>query len=300
MVRTENAGVGLLLLVVLSGNVRAGGIRYDCFFDDQRSGARLSTGFAIDTSGTLIGNWDPETNPEGTRTKPGMFGRFEDHENLPVALTFDFNFGGQLLTRTRGTFRLRVNPQRGTVRITRFEADLLAGGPQTLTADLTLESETFRTRNPDSLYIGGIPITIPLGEVTMSAMTVVQTPERAKGTLTLIEGQRYAFTIVPTVTLTAQFDIFGTVIDVPPTQVPFPLGGEIEFDGVTAKVTAVQTIDQSASQSVGLELPTFPMDIPTILPPGETAHVLMSLLVDKVSAHLIGEVTMEAIGYRRP
>lgn len=289
-----------LVLASIAGTARAQSARYDFFFDQTRSGLHASAGFAINTSGTLIGNWDADANPEGTRTKPGLFGSFGDDENLPAELTFDFTIGGDIRTGTRGTFRLRVNPRRGTARMARLEADLLAGGPQTLPADLTLESETFRTRSPESLFLGDIPITIPLGEITMSSMTIVQTEERAIGTLTLIEGQRYAFTVVPTVTLTAQFDVFGTIIDVPPTQVPFPLSGEIAFSGVTAELSSVQTLDVSESQPVGLSLPEFPLDLPTIIPPGDTAHLLMNLLVDEVAAHLTGDLTTQATGYVHP
>lgn len=287
-------------LAFIAGAARAESSRYDCFFDQTHSGLHASTGFAINTSGALIGNWDADSNPEGTRTKPGLFGSFGDDENLPADLTFDFNLGGDVRSATRGTFRLRVNPRRGTLRMTRLEADLLAGGPQTLSADLTFESETFRTRNPESLFIGDIPITIPLGEITMSLLTIVQTEERAVGTLTPIEGQRYAFVVIPMVTLTAEFDVFGTVIDVPPTQLPFPMMGEIEFSGVTATVTSVQPLDLSAGQSVGVALPEFPLDLPTIIPPGDTAHLLLNLVVDEVAAHLTGDITTQATGYLHP
>jgi hypothetical protein len=49
-------------------------------------------------------------------------------------------------------------------------------------------------------------------------------------------------------------------------------------------------------QEPDVQLPSFPMDVPTILPPGETAHLLMDLTLDEVGSSLVGQLTIAADG----
>ncbi len=42
--------------------------------DSEMSGAFLDTSLSLVMNGTFIGDYDEETNPEGTMTRPGLFG----------------------------------------------------------------------------------------------------------------------------------------------------------------------------------------------------------------------------------
>lgn len=286
----------ILLSAAIVAAAHAESDRYDFQFNPYRSGLDAELAWTVGTAGTLIGNWDSEQNPEGTRTKPGLFGRFGDDENLPVDITLDFAVGGDLHSATAGTFRLRANRHRNIVRIARLQADLLASGPITIAAELTLMTDNFRTRNPDSFYLGDFPITLPLGEISLDSLTIVQSEDRAAGELTPIEGDRYSFLVVPLVTLSGQITVLGNALDLPPTQVPFPLAGEVELGPVTARIVSVQPIDFSDSQNPNLALPEIPLDLPTIFPPGTTAHLLLNLTMDELSSSFTGEQRTEADG----
>lgn len=275
---------------------RAESVRYDCRFDPARSGLSAHIGLHVGTAGALHGNWDELNNPEGTRTKPGLFGGFGDDENLPVDVSFDFDLGGRVDSATAGAFRLRVKPDRNLIRMADLDADLLAGGPVTLPAEVTLLTDNFRTRQPDSLYFGDIPITLPLGEISLTALRITQTEERVVGSLTPIEGNRFSFIIVPIVNLSGQFTALENTFDLPPTPMPLPLTGEIEIGPIFVHLVSIQPIDLSQSQPLDLELPEFPLDLPTILPPGDTAHLLMNLLLSEVGSVFQGELRAEADG----
>ncbi len=290
------SGLACLLIAACAATAGAESVRYDCRFDAARSGLSANIGLHVGTAGALIGNWDELNNPEGTRTKPGLFGGFGDDENLPVDISFDFTLGGRVDSATAGAFRFRVKQDRNLIRIADLDADLLAGGPVTLPAEVMLLTDNFRTRQPNSAYIGGIPITLPLGEISLTALRMTQTEDRAVGSLTPIEGSRYSFIIVPIVNLSGQFTALENTFDLPPTPMPLPLTGEIEIGPIFVHLLSIQPIDLSQSQPLDLELPEFPLDLPTILPPGDTAHLLMRLILNEVGSVFQGELRTEADG----
>ncbi|GIK16343.1 MAG: hypothetical protein BroJett003_13070 [Planctomycetota bacterium] len=292
-------GVVVASLASAAEDARAQSARYDCRIDDRRSGLDADISLHANTSGTLIGNWNEFENPSGTRTKPGFFGGFGERENLPVDVSFDFALGGPSRSASAGAFRLRINPRRERVRLSRLEADLLADGPLILPAELTLETDTFRTRSPDSLFPGDVPITLPLGEIALTELRLVQTEDAAVGTLSRIEGDRYAFEVILIVQVGGRVTVLENDFELPPTPVPLPLTGEVVAGPLFARVISVQPIDLSQAQNPELELPEFPLDLPTILPPGQTAHLLMNLVLQEIGATFQGELRLEAEGVRQ-
>jgi hypothetical protein len=59
------------------------------------SGISGNLAISARTQGTLVGNYDPDTNPNGTRTKPGLFGSFDPTENVPVEVRIGAAIGGE-------------------------------------------------------------------------------------------------------------------------------------------------------------------------------------------------------------
>jgi len=283
-------------LLYVSAAGAFGQLPFDFVIQPAQSGFSATLGVAANTTGTLIGNYDPKSNPTGTRTKPGLFGPFGPDENLPVNMTLGLGLGGSPQSQQTGAFRLTLNPAAGTVTLAGYQTDLLASGPLGLDATLSLETETFRTRNPTSVYIGGVPIELPIGEATLSELTAAQTADPAVGVLQTLEPNRYAFLVAPLVTLTATLDVFGNPIEFPGAPTPFLLEGEIVVSGDSAVLTALRAVTQEQTLEPGLALPEFPLDLPTILPPGDTAHLLLNLTLSDVTFGIDGELRTTAFG----
>lgn len=267
---------------------------YTLTIDPEASGLTASLGLDIDTAGTLIGDWDPDTNPEGTRTKPGLFGSFGSTENLPVAADLGFSLAGDLQTQTAGGATLTLDLDAGVLTLEGLQADLLSGGPASVPATIGIAPESFRTKQPDSAYIG-IPIDLPIGELSLTALTLTQSGV-AVGVLTEIETGRYSFVLAGLAEIAGGAELLGTGVEIPALPLPLALSGEIVLEGETVTLTSLQPIDQTDEQNPGTEIPEFPLGLPTILPPGETANVVLSLVLDRVATGLVGELALAATG----
>ncbi len=272
---------------------------YDFTFVQQSSGISGSLASGVATTGTLIGNYNAVDNPTGTRTKPGLFGSFGATENVPVPISLGGGLNGSLESATSGLFRMDANAVTGVMSIDNFEANFLASGLLDVPVTVSLEYETFRTRNPSSTYIGGIPLTLPIGTVTLNAFSVRQNGPSI-GTLTANAGGGYDFVVVPLVELTLSFSLLGNEFALPTTTVPFPLSGQVTFNGNTAVLGSLTPLAFDQSFDVNQVLPQQAFDLPTILPPGGTASVLFDLTLDSISATLDAEVQTTANGVLIP
>lgn len=272
----------------------AGAQTYSLSIDPNASGLTATLGLDIDTAGSLIGDWDPDTNPEGTRTKPGIFGSFGSTENLPVAADLGFSLAGDLLTQTSGGAMLTLDLDAGVVTLEGLVADLLSDGPASIPATIGVAPESFRTKQPDSVYIG-IPIDLPIGDLSLTELTLTQSGV-AVGVLTEIERNRYSFVLAGLAEIAGAAELLGTAVEIPALPTPLALSGEIVLDGETVTLASLQPIDQTDEQNPGTEIPEFPLGLPTILPPGETVNLLLNLVLDRVATGLVGELALTATG----
>ncbi len=255
-----------------------------------------SSNIGANTAGTLIGDWDPVNNPGGTRTKPGLFGGFGSTENLPVNLTANLNVTGAPSVPLIGGFFLDVDTVAGTVTMTNYGSS--QGGTPTgaLALSATITTESFRTRTPDSTYPGGIPVTLPLGDANFTALDVIQDGTPALGTLTPTGGNTYDFAVSPFVTITGTIDLNGTFTDIGPLSGVLPITGSLTILGNSATITSIATIAFQDTQSPNQALPQFPFGLPTVLPPGSTANVLLDLILQQINVALNAQIQNNATG----
>lgn len=233
--------------------------------------------------GTLIGNYDAVTNPTGTLTRPGAFG---GAGNLPVNFNATGGANGAATTRPAGAFTLIADTTGLTVSIDGFTADLLVGSTPSFDFAVTAVFQTFRTFNPNSIYPGNFPITIPLGASTLNTLSLAQTGQ-AVGTLTPAGAGAYDFTLAAPAEATVSVTLLdGSVIGPVTVPAPLVLTGTLTIEGATAIVTlAAQT---SASQTIpdpapGQGVTALPFALPTVLPPGQTANVLVSFTISSIT-----------------
>ncbi|UYV11204.1 MAG: EF-hand domain-containing protein [Phycisphaera sp.] len=267
---------------------------YDLVLTDA-SGLDGTIAVGVETDGSLIGDWDPDTNPDGTRTKPGLFGSFGPTENVPVPATAGLSIGDDLSAVSGGAFSLSLDPDADAMSIAGAMIDLLGGSPLSLPAEISLQFDTFRTRAPDSTFIGGFPLTFPLGELALTELVFAQT-DLADGVLMATAPGEFTFMIAIPGTLTGEVDAMGAPVALPPTPFALPLTGTITVDAGAATLISAAMLDQETLQEPMTELPGIPLPLPTILPPGSTANVVLNLTLESIALDVMADLTLVAEG----
>jgi hypothetical protein len=282
--------------VAPSAASEASGLYRFTYVTDQ-SGLNATLSASVSTSGTLIGNFDPATNPTGTRTKPGLFGSFGSSENLPVAVQ-DLSVAaeGPVTTRTAGSFDLRCDTVEGTVSLSGLSLDALSGGSIEIPFSVSLFTEAFRTRNPTATY-PSIPLEIPVGSVTVTQLAFTQVGP-AVGTITPIDGVSFDVEVTVPVELSLTATILGQAFDVSDGPVlPLPLSGVVTFAGDVATFAGSTPLQFQQSQSPGEPLRSFDLPLPTTNPDVD-ANVVASLVLDEIGVSMLGQLVSAAGGQR--
>ena len=265
------------------------------FETTSNSGLMGSADLSLSTAGTLIGDWNADTNPTGTRTKPGIFGSFGSTENVAVPVSLGFGLGGPIDTRTSASFGMNFNTGAGTVLVSNYSANFLADGPVSLPATLSLAFDSFRTRNPDALF-PGVPLDLPFGELQLVTLTATQVGPAGVGTLSPVGGGTYDISVLTPVLLEASFEGLGQMFSLGSIPAVLPIQGQVTLSGLSAQLLATAEIDLANSTNPGVALPQFPLGLPTILPPGGTANLLFDLMLDEIGLSLDAVLTLEANG----
>lgn len=294
-------------LAAIAGHAHAQNGEWTFEVVSAQSGINATLDNSIDTTGTLIGNWNADTNPTGTRTKPGIniFQPFGATENLPVATTLGAELSGQVQSRTAGGFSLTVagvpggggggGGGGGAVTLSGLNLDLLSDGAASLPVTINLGTATgFRTRSPSFLYPPGV-LDVPIGSASLTALNLAQVGP-AVGTLTPTGANTYDFTIIAAANITLGFSVLGTDIALPGA-VPIPLvfSGSLAFDGTTATLLSTQPIDFMQTLNPDLAVPQFEVPLPT-LNPATPANVLFDLTLSEIMLGLDGTLTTRAAG----
>ncbi|MCL4219764.1 MAG: hypothetical protein KJZ65_00200 [Phycisphaerales bacterium] len=255
----------------------------------------------ITTAGSLIGDYDPDTNPEGTQTRPGLFGG-SGNNPIPASADFLLETGGQ--TSPTGSFALSADLGAGAVSVSGLLLDLLGGDDLPAELAVTLLYSTFRTFNPTFLYPGGIPITIPLGQLGAITGATVEQTDPGVGVLTPT-GDPNVFDLTVAVPVSITFGVELTPIggdpvvqEIGPFPAFLPLAGQfIVVNDSTAQVSLV--IEEQQGEQVipidpPLEMPALPLELPTL--GSATAGVILTLSADSITISTILGASITATG----
>jgi hypothetical protein len=298
----SKAGVAgaLLLCAVIGSRATAAPRTYEFTLNPAASTTAATIDVAAKTDGTLVGNYDPTANPAGTRTKPGLFGSFGEAENVPVPVSIDPNIAGPINSSAAGTFLLTIDPAAQTATLADLSANLLNAGPVALPVDAAVGLANFRTRNPTSTYIAA-NVNLPLGNATVKSLRATQTPDPAIGTLTpTANANEYTLDLTAMVTLEAEVEFQGNNISAPSNPIAFPIAGTIKLTGDTATFTATTTLNLDQMDAPDQPIPPFEFSLPTILPPGGTANVILDLMLNETTTQVTGTSTLNATGVSVP
>jgi hypothetical protein len=243
-------------------------------------------------SGTFIGDYDATTNPGGTQTRPGLFG---GSGNVPINYTSSIVGDAGFATVPIGAFTLELAKGGGT--ITGLELDVTGGEPQGFEVVFNINYQTFRTFNPNSTFPGGFTIPIPLTSGEVTALTIIQT-EAAALVLGMPDAEGTPFTAAVPVEVLLQGDAAGAPIGGKPQPAVLPLVGRFTVSGSSVVVTTSLSIPTQTAPIEGLPpIESQPFPLPTVLPAGSTANLLLSgtfgtgSFTSGLSANLVAEGT---------
>ncbi len=267
---------------------------FDYSFGAGTSSLAVNADVAVDLTGNLKGVFDAATNPGGTRTILGLFGDNGLNAEAPVTITLDVAavLGGAL----DGGFELSYDAALGTITIEQLNATVGAAGSSSADLGVTLNYSTFRSVNPGSVYIGGFPLTLPIGAAAVTDVVVTQSATGVGvGTAGASAGLVDVVAGVP-VELSFNVDLSGFggggVTPVGPLPLVFPVEGTFDLADCETALTggAQEVFSQTIPNPGGFNLVDVPLPLPTILPPGGTADLLLNATVDQLTSS--GDLTV--------
>ncbi len=264
--------VAALGTAVLASAADAASRRWQCSIAPD-SVYTQTTAIQLPLAGTWIGNYDAATNPTGTTTIPGFFGG-SGNNAIPFSMVVKPTVGIQD-AHPAGDMEVAFDPATGAFSISGFGIDILDGQSGTVGTNITLTYSTFRTTNPSSLFPGVSNVTIPLDNGSLTAATAVQTGA-AVGVATPNADATWTFAVGVPVDILVQGSAFGQPFGGTPAPGVMALAGTLAFVDGALVVTA--QVSQQDSQPVPAPPPLVnqPFDLPTVLPAGGVARLLIN------------------------
>jgi hypothetical protein len=245
---------------------------YEFSIDQDDSSIEQTLNVSIPLTGTLIGNYDAETTPDGTSTLPGIFG---GSGNNPIDFSATLALSGSNSVSPQGSFGFALDASGISATIDGFQMDVLGGEVATVAATLNLIYSTFRTVSPSALFIGGIEIPIPLGDIELQNWTLEQT---TPSPIAVLDGPAGA-SLLGVLALNSTFSFMFSGQEIVTDPIPFllPLDGSLLENTKGADIAFFSEFEfDQVVPAVEAGIDSVPLPVPTILPPGGTANLLMS------------------------
>ncbi|MCC6321298.1 MAG: hypothetical protein IT438_07670 [Phycisphaerales bacterium] len=182
--------------------------------------------------------------------------------------------------RPTGTFQLALDTAANTATLQGLSLNLLGTSTATIAASLSnFRYENFCAVDPACELPFLIPLTLPLGNATVSALSVQQSPGAAAGTITPVAGSpnswNFAFPAVEVTTnVTATFS--GSPLPVAPQTLATPFTGTIVINGNTATITS--TLDLNLTPDP-VTTPTPLAPLPFTIPAGQQLCAGLNLIL---------------------
>ena len=269
---------------------------FDCVIDKTLSHSSMVSSVEIVLPGSGVGVYDATTNPGGTRTVNGLGGG-SGNEDVPMNILVenDSGFSGII----SGAFGLGVDINAKTMSIDNMDLDLLTGSLGLTTVNLVMLYSAFTTYNPDSVFVGGAPVSVPLGSFPIISAKVKQTAPSQSGALGPPKGSDFSFWVGVPVGVSFVVDFDGTLTPIGPFDVTMSLPGTLTYTATGMHVTA--GLVGGSNGFVNDPFPGFGIDdanlaLPTIQPPGSTANMLFDSIIASMEHDVLVDFVVEADG----
>lgn len=248
----------------------------------------MSMSLSVPLSGSLIGNYDPATNPGGTRTRTSFFG----NGNVPIPFTADVRAGLRMDTVPSGSMRMTmIAPD--VVILTDLSMNMLSGGSAPIGATLDLANPTFYTSNPTAIFPGNLPpLPIPAGGIT--SFSFEQTSPSIGVMIETDVAGTYDFLALVPADFTFHVHVLAESVELDSFPILLPIAGRLTRDGDSMTIEA--GIDYSVQVPVPVQLDPLvnePFDLPSLLGP---AHVLLNADFGELTAENTVNMQMVAEG----
>ena len=254
------------------------------------------TQISLPLAGTWIGNYDAVTNPTGTQTRPGLFGGSGN-----VAIPFSSVLRPRAVianSNPTGSYVFGLDRATGAVEVANLSLNALGAQGGTIETRMTLTYSTFRTFAPNSTFIGVSNADIPVDSGTMTVATATQSGP-AIGAATANADGSWTFAVTVPVNVLVE----GTAMGAPFSSTSpgsIVMTGTASFNGDQATITSQGTVNETVPVPAPAPLVNMPFDLPTILPPGSTARLLMSGTFADGTSTTTGSSSIVALGTLQP
>ncbi len=301
MSNRPSVGLSVVAGLLASASALAAGVNYDVTIVTSQSTIDSSTNLNVPLAGTFIGNYDATANPTGTKTLPGLFG---GSTNTAISYSATFVAGGAFTTVPSGGFAMNVDVKSLSFTLDGLDIDLLSGQDPSVDATLNILYSSFHTQNPGAIFPGGVTIPVPLGQATLTDLSATQTGGSVAGILIPQGRDTYTFATAVPVDLLATIEANGQVFGGTPVPFAFPIAGTITFGGesVVITITGTNTLEQTQPIDPPATFTAQAIDLPTVLPPGGTAHLLFdgSIASLSVGQSLTFDIVADAAAQLNP
>ncbi len=282
-------------LMMVSGTAGAAESRWNCTVAPASTYTQ-QTNIQLPLAGSWIGNYVAVTNETGTRTIPGLFGG-SGNTAIPFSSTVKPKVS---ITNTHptGTFQFGFNAATGAVDVSNLLVDTLAGQTGTISTSMLLTYSTFRTVQPSSTFIGLTNVDVPVDSGSLTTATAAQSGA-AIGVATPNTDGTFAFAVTVPVTIS----VAGTALGQPFTSTSpaaMALTGTFSIVGNAISLTSQGAINETVPVPAPPPLVSAPFDLPTILPAGQVAHLLISGTFADGSSTTVGSSSLVMNGVPVP
>ena len=255
-----------------------------------------TTQIQLPLAGTWIGNYEAVTNPTGTQTRPGLFG---GSGNVAIPFTSVVRPRAVIAnTNPTGSYVFGLDRATGAVEVTGLALNALGAQGGTIETRMTLTYSTFRTFAPNSTFIGVSNLDVPLDSGALTMANAVQSGP-AIGAATANADGSWSFAVTVPVNVTVE----GTALGAPFTSTSpgsVVMAGTATFNGDQAMLTSQGTVNETVPVPAPAPLVNMPFALPTILPPGATANLLMSGTFSEGTSSTTGSSSIVALGTLQP
>lgn len=291
----HKASTAVLVVGVVSSMAAAAQayvVHYQCQVAPTSS-LNQSAVLSLPLAGTWIGNYDAATNPTGTKTIPGPFGG-STNTAIPFSSTVNATVAVEN-SNPAGSFELGFDAVAGTVTVNKLFLDALPSQSGSIETELVLTFSTFHTTNPNSIYFGVNNFALPMGGGKLTRADATQTGE-AVGTATPAGSGQWNFALAVPVDYMIEGNALGQAFGGDPVPSVLAVVGTITntSEGITVSISA----DSDVSQPIPPlgDMTAQPFDLPTIFPPGSTAHLLVTGTFGKGSIEGSVDTQIVALG----